>query len=158
MTITQKILLFISIFGTCFGHISAQELTLKIDTQIKANQHVIDELGYTKTFVNRSLLEAEIERIQKQLYNIGYINLQLLSKTVDKFQFNAILKLGRRYDNIDIFGGTDYFVTLGFSPQIEPNTNLTFVRVSMERLAYTLEQFSKFSPKTFFCILVIKYI
>ena len=143
MTITQKILLFISIFGTCFGQISAQELTLKIDTQIKANQHVIDELGYTKTFETRSLLEAEIERIQKQLYNKGYINLQLLSKTVDKFQFNAILKLGRRYDNIDIFGGTDYFVTLGFSPQIEPNTNLTFVRVSMERLAYTLEQFSK---------------
>lgn len=143
MTITQKILLFISIFGTCFGQISAQELTLKIDTQIKANQHVIDELGYAKTFENRSLLEAEIERIQKQLYNKGYINLQLLSKTVDKFQFNAILKLGRRYDNIDIFGGTDYFVTLGFSPQIEPNTNLTFVRVSMERLAYTLEQFSK---------------
>ena len=126
-----------------FGQVHAQELALKINTQIEDNQAVVDNLGYADIFDEMATLEAEVERIKKQLYALGYVELRLIKLTKDQLHHTAELALGPKYSFVDIFEATDTFKTLGFSPQIDPNTNLSFVRVPMERLTHTLEQFSK---------------
>jgi hypothetical protein len=60
--------LIILLCCACFWTAHAQELTLKINTETEANQHVIEELGYSKSFEDMAMAELEIERVQKKTY------------------------------------------------------------------------------------------
>lgn len=141
---SKQLSFFIALVGhTLFGQVHAQELALKINTQIEDNQAVVDDLGYARIFDEMATLEAEVERIKEQLYALGYVELRLIELTKNQLHHTAELALGPKYSSVDIFGVIDTIKALGFSPQRAPNTNMSFVRVPMERLAYTLEQFSK---------------
>lgn len=141
---SKQLSFFIALVGhTLFGQVHAQELTLKINTQTEINQAVVDDLGYAHIFDEMAMLEAEVERIKKQLYSIGYVELKLLKLTKNQLDYTAELALGPQYNSVDIFGAIDAFEALGFSPQIEANTNLSFVRIPIKHLAYSLEQLSK---------------
>ena len=141
---SKQLSFLITLLGhTLFGQVHAQELALKINTQIEDNQAVVDDLGYAHIFDDMATLEAEVERIKEQLYALGYVELRLIGLTKNQLHHTAELALGPKYSSVDIFGVVDGFKALGFSPQRAPNTNLSFVRVPMERLAHALEQFSK---------------
>ncbi|MGB0186580.1 MAG: BamA/TamA family outer membrane protein [Flavobacteriaceae bacterium] len=141
---SKQLSFLITLLGhTLFGQVHAQELALKINTQTEANQAVVDDLGYARIFDEMATLEAEVERIKEQLYALGYVELRLVKLTKNQLHHTAELALGPKYSSVDIFGVVDGFEALGYSPQTQPNTTMSFVRVPMERLAYTLEQFSK---------------
>ena len=127
----------------CFWTAHAQELTLKINTEIEANQHVIDELGYSKIFEEMAMAELEIERVQKKLTEIGYINIQIVYQKVGKSSINAKLSLGQKYNTVDIFGPLKYFEELGYNPLKEAEKEISFVRIPIENLAYVLSEVSK---------------
>ena len=143
LTNTQFFCLIALVCQTSFWQVHAQELSLKINTQTEANQAVLDSLGYVEVFDEMAMLETEIERVKEQLNSIGYVDLRLIQLTKNKLHFTAELTLGPQYLTVDVFGSINYFEALGFSTQIEPKTNVPFVRIPMERLAYSLEQLSK---------------
>ena len=83
MTIRLK--LFIGILGA-LGAINigtAQALELKITSANVLHLEVIETIGYTKTFEDFSTLETQISSLTAQLYQLGYIEAQVLeiSKT-----------------------------------------------------------------------------
>ena len=143
LTNTQFFYLIALVCQTSFWQVHAQELSLKINTQTEANQAVLDSLGYVEVFDEMAMLETEIERVKEQLNSIGYVDLRLIQLTKNQLHFTAELALGPQYLTVDVFGSINYFEALGFSPHIEPKTNVPFVRIPMERLAYSLELLSK---------------
>ena len=127
----------------CFWTAQAQELTLKINTEIEANQHIIDDLGYSKSFQDMVTAELEIERIQKKLTEIGYINIQIVYQKVGKSSIDAKLSLGQNYNTVDVFRPLQYFDELGYSPHNEAEKEISFVRIPIEHIASVFNEVSK---------------
>ena len=66
--------------------INAQEISLKLKGHSPADQEVLESLAAAVIFENVAALETEIEHIQKQLYNKGYISLKHLGLKNEKLE------------------------------------------------------------------------
>ena len=134
-----KTLLFLSNVWT----INAQEISLKLKGHSPVDQEVLESLAAAVIFENVAALEDEIEHIQKQLYNKGYISLKYLGLKNEKLEYTAEFELGPAYKSILIFGHSSLFRPLGYTIEKDLDSNQFYVEVPISVLENTLEQLSK---------------
>jgi outer membrane protein assembly factor BamA len=123
--------------------IDAQEISLKLKGHSPADQEVLESLAAAVIFENVAALEDEIEHIQKQLYNKGYISLKYLGLKNKKLEYTAEFELGLAYKSILIFGHSSLFRPLGYTIEKDLDSNQFYVEVPISVLENTLEQLSK---------------
>ena len=123
--------------------IDAQEISLKLKGHSPADQEVLESLAAAVIFENVAALEDEIEHIQKQLYNKGYISLKYLGLKNEKLEYTAEFELGPAYKSILIFGHSSLFRPLGYTIEKDLDSNQFYVEVPISVLENTLEQLSK---------------
>ena len=123
--------------------IDAQEISLKLKGHSPADQEVLESLAAAVIFENVAALEDEIEHIQKQLYNKGYISLKYLGLKNKKLEYTAEFELGPAYKSILIFGHCSLFRPLGYTIEKDLDSNQFYVEVPISVLENTLEQLSK---------------
>ena len=123
--------------------IDAQEISLKLKGHSPADQEVLESLAAAVIFENVAALEDEIEHIQKQLYNKGYISLKYLGLKNKKLEYTAEFELGPAYKSILIFGHSSLFRPLGYTIEKDLDSNQFYVEVPISVLENTLEQLSK---------------
>ena len=123
--------------------INAQEISLKLKGHSPADQEVLESLAAAVIFENVAALEDEIEHIQKQLYNKGYISLKYLGLKNEKLEYTAEFELGPAYKSILIFGHSSLFRPLGYTIEKDLDSNQFYVEVPISVLENTLEQLSK---------------
>ena len=123
--------------------INAQEISLKLKGHSPADQEVLESLAAAVIFENVAALEDEIEHIQKQLYNKGYISLKYLGLKNKKLEYTAEFELGPAYKSILIFGHSSLFRPLGYTIEKDLDSNQFYVEVPISVLENTLEQLSK---------------
>jgi outer membrane protein assembly factor BamA len=123
--------------------IDAQEISLKLKGHSPADQEVLESLAAAVIFENVAALEDEIEHIQKQLYNKGYISLKYLGLKNKKLEYTAEFELGPAYKSILIFGHSNLFRPLGYTIEKDLDSNQFYVEVPISVLENTLEQLSK---------------
>ena len=126
-----------------FWPINAQEISLKLKGHSPSDQKVLESLAAAVIFENVAALESEIEHIQKQLYNKGYISLKYLGLKNEKLKYTAEFELGPAYKSILIFGHSSLFIPLGYAIEKDLDSNQFYVEVPISVLENTLEQLSK---------------
>ena len=122
--------------------INAQEISLKLKGHSPVDQEVLESLAAAVIFENVAALEDEIEHIQKQLYNKGYISLKYLGLKNEKLEYTAEFELGPAYKSILIFGHSSLFRPLGYTIEKDLDSNQFYVEVPISALENTLEQLS----------------
>lgn len=122
--------------------INAQEISLKLKGHSPADQEVLESLAAAVIFENVVALESEIEQVQKQLYNRGYISLKYLGLKNVKLEYTAEFELGSAYKSILIFGHSSLFKPLGYAIEKDLDSNQFYVEVPISALENTLEQLS----------------
>ena len=122
--------------------INAQEISLKLKGHSPADQEVLESLSAAVIFENVAALETEIEHIQKQLYNKGYISLKFLGLKNEKLEYTAEFELGPAYKSILIFGHSSLFKPLGYAIEKDLDSNQFYVEVPISALENTLDQLS----------------
>ena len=122
--------------------INAQEISLKLKGHSPADQEVLESLAAAVIFDNVAALESEIEHIQKQLYNKGYISLKHLGLKNEKLEYTAEFELGPAYKSILIFGHSSLFKPLGYAIEKDLDSNQFYVEVPISALENTLDQLS----------------
>ena len=122
--------------------INAQEISLKLKGHSPADQEVLESLAAAVIFENVAALESEIEHIQKQLYNKGYISLKHLGLKNEKLEYTAEFELGPAYKSILIFGHSSLFKPLGYAIEKDLDSNQFYVEVPISALENTLDQLS----------------
>ncbi len=143
MLFKQLSIFWLVLFGFCFWQTNAQKLILKFKTQIEKNQVVVDSIGYNNSFDSMQTLEQEIDFLQKQLYNVGYVSNRILNIERKDTHFTAKIELGNTYKYVDIYENTYYFEQLGYNLKKEAQNISYFVRIPIEILEITLEKISK---------------
>ena len=126
-----------------FWPINAQEISLKLKGHSPSDQEVLESLAAAVIFENVAALESEIEHIQKQLYNKGYISLKYLGLKNEKLKYTAEFELGPAYKSILIYGHSSLFRPLGYAIEKDLDSNQFYVEVPISVLENTLEQLSK---------------
>ena len=126
-----------------FWPINAQEISLKLKGHSPSDQKVLESLAAAVIFENVAALESEIEHIQKQLYNKGYISLKYLGLKNEKLKYTAEFELGPAYKSILIYGHSSLFRPLGYAIEKDLDSNQFYVEVPISVLENTLEQLSK---------------
>ena len=126
-----------------FWPINAQEISLKLKGHSPSDQKVLESLAAAVIFENVAALESEIENIQKQLYNKGYISLKYLGLKNEKLKYTAEFELGPAYKSILIYGHSSLFRPLGYAIEKDLDSNQFYVEVPISVLENTLEQLSK---------------
>ncbi len=122
--------------------INAQGISLNLKGHSPADQEVLESLSAAVIFENVAALETEIKRIQKQLYNKGYISLKFLGLKNEKLEYTAEFELGPAYKSILIFGHSSLFKPLGYTIEKDLDSNQFYVDVPIYALENTLEQLS----------------
>ena len=122
--------------------INAQEISLKLKGHSPADQEVLESLAAAVIFEDVAALESEIEHIQKQLYNKGYISLKHLGLKNEKLEYTAEFELGPAYKSILIFGHSSLFKPLGYAIEKDLDSNQFYVEVPIYALENTLDQLS----------------
>ena len=125
-----------------FWQINAQGISLHLKGHSPADQEVLESLSAAVIFENVAALETEIEHIQKQLYNKGYISLKFLGLKNEKLEYTAEFELGPAYKSILIFGHSSLFKPLGYTIEKDLDSNQFYVEVPISALENTLEQLS----------------
>ena len=125
-----------------FWQINAQGISLQLKGHSPADQEVLESLSAAVIFENVAALETEIEHIQKQLYNKGYISLKFLGLKNEKLEYTAEFELGPAYKSILIFGHSSLFKPLGYTIEKDLDSNQFYVEVPISALENTLEQLS----------------
>ena len=122
--------------------INAQGISLNLKGHSPADQEVLESLAAAVIFENVATLESEIEQIQKQLYNKGYISLKYLGLKNVKLEYTAEFELGPAYKSILIFGHSSLFKPLGYAIEKDLDSNQFYVEVPISALENTLDQLS----------------
>ena len=122
--------------------INAQGISLNLKGHSPADQEVLESLSAAVIFENVAALETEIEHIQKQLYNKGYISLKFLGLKNEKLEYTAEFELGPAYKSILIFGHSNLFKPLGYAIEKDLDSNQFYVKVPISALENTLDQLS----------------
>ena len=109
--VTIRLKLFIGILGL-FAAINigtAQALQLKITSADTLHLEVIETIGYTKTFEEFTSLETQISSFTAQLYQLGYIEAQVLEISTDRPSVVATIALGPKYERILLYADNELF-------------------------------------------------
>ena len=109
--VTIRLKLFIGVFGL-FAAINigtAQALQLKITSADALHREAIETIGYTKTFEDFASLETQISSFTAQLYQLGYIEAQVLKISKDRPMVVATMALGPKYDTIKLYADKELF-------------------------------------------------
>ena len=96
------------VFGI-FGLGTAQELQLNIVGKDSLETHVINSIGYPKTFDNFETLQTEVTLLKELLYQQGYIETQILEISQTLPLIVAQLSLGTKYDSIRLYADKAIF-------------------------------------------------
>ena len=120
-----------------------QEILLKVEATTEKDTEILNFVGSLTTFKDFESLKKEVFRIQKQIYNKGYIDVKFLSLVDNGLDYTAKFDLGPMYKSILIFGHSQIFESLGFNSQKDIKSKETYVVVPIPSLEKTLEQISK---------------
>lgn len=119
-----------------------QELSLELVSDIRAENNVIDSIGYQKKHVNTKSIIDEVQKISNQLLQIGYLENQLLDskkRNDTLYQFN--LKLGNQTKSIHIYVDT--------SPTLNQFKNHTVVIPILKTQAYLKQKLDELELRGF---------
>ena len=136
--------LFLCFFGGGFWAANSQEISLRLKANLKENQQILDSLQIPINFEDLAAVESEILKIQKQLYNKGFVQLKFLGLKKDRLKFTAAFELGPAYKSVLIYGHSELFENLGDELKTEPKSNQLYVEIPIADLEKKLEQLSKF--------------
>ena len=109
--VTIRLKLFIGVLGL-FAAINigtAQALQLKITSADALHREAIETIGYTKTFEDFASLETQISSFTALLYQLGYIEAQVLKISKDRPMVVAAMALGPKYDTIKLYADKELF-------------------------------------------------
>ena len=120
-----------------------QDILLKVEATTEKDTEILNFVGSLRTFKDFESLKKEVFRIQKQIYNKGYIDIKFLSLVDNGLDYTAKFDLGPMYKSILIFGHSQIFESLGFNSQKDIKYKETYVEVPIPSLEKTLEQISK---------------
>ena len=120
-----------------------QDILLKVEATTVKDTEILNFVGSLRTFKDFESLKKEVFRIQKQIYNKGYIDIKFLSLVDNGLDYTAKFDLGPMYKSILIFGHSQIFESLGFNSQKDIKYKETYVEVPIPSLEKTLEQISK---------------
>tara|TARA_B100001057_G_scaffold75790_1_gene70524 strand:+ start:23091 stop:24734 length:1644 start_codon:yes stop_codon:yes gene_type:complete len=120
-----------------------QEILLKVEAATEKHTEILNSVGSLTTFKDLESLKKEIFRIQRQIYNKGYIDVKFLSLVDNGLSYTAKFDLGPMYKSILIFGHSQIFESLGFISKKDLNSKEKYVEVPIPRLEKTLELISK---------------
>ena len=136
--------LFLCFFGGGFWAANSQEISLRLKANLKENQQILDSLQIAVNFEDLAAVESEILKIQKQLYNKGFVQLKFLGLKKDRLKFTATFEFGPAYKSVLIYGHSELFENLGDELKTEPKSNQLYVEIPIADLEKKLEQLSKF--------------
>ena len=88
---------------------TAQELQLKIIGNDSIETHVINSIGYPKTFENFEVLQNEVTLLKELLYRRGYIETQILEISQKPPSIITKMALGTKYDSIQLHADKSLF-------------------------------------------------
>ena len=121
----------------------AQEIILKVEATTEKDTEILNFVESLTTFKDFESLKKEVFRIQKQIYNKGYIGVKFLSLVDNGSDYTAKFDLGPMYKSILIFGHSEIFESLGFNSQKDIKSKEKYVEVLIPSLEKTLEQISE---------------
>ncbi|MDG1394852.1 MAG: hypothetical protein P8P55_08555 [Flavobacteriaceae bacterium] len=109
--VTIRLKLFIEVLGlfAAINIATAQALQLKITSADTLHLEVIETIGYTKTFEEFTSLETQVSSFTAQLYQLGYIEAQVLEISTDRPSVVATIALGPKYERILLYADNDLF-------------------------------------------------
>lgn len=96
------------VFGI-FNLGTAQELQLKLISNDSIETNVINSKGYPKTFVDFDELQSEVTLFKDQLFQLGYIEAQILEIIQTPPLVTVRLALGSKYDFIHLYASQPVF-------------------------------------------------
>ena len=108
---THQLKLFfklLCVFGI-FNLGTAQELQLKLISNDSIETNVINSKGYPKTFVDFDELQSEVTLFKDQLFQLGYIEAQILEIIQTPPLVTVRLALGSKYDFIHLYASQPVF-------------------------------------------------
>ena len=111
ITVTDQLNLFfklLCVFGI-FNLGTAQELQLKLISNDSIETNIINSIGYPKTFVDFDELQSEVTLFKDQLFQLGYIEAQILDIIQTPPLVTVRLALGSRYDFIHLYASQPLF-------------------------------------------------
>ena len=96
------------VFGV-FSLSTAQELQLRIVGNDSIETDFITSIGYPKTFNNFENLQTELTLFKNQLYQLGYIESQILEISQAQPLIIAKLALGTKYESLQLYADKTLF-------------------------------------------------
>lgn len=129
------------VFGI-FGLGTAQELQLNIVGKDSLETHVINSIGYPKTFDNFETLQTEVTLFKELLYQQGYIETQILEISQNPPLIVAQLSLGTKYDSIRLYADKAIFEFLELQ-DVKNLKSSPYYTVDIESLETLLTSFTE---------------
>jgi outer membrane protein assembly factor BamA len=111
ITVTDQLNLFfklLCVFGI-FNLGTAQELQLKLISNDSIETNIINSIGYPKTFIDFDELQTEVTLFKDQLFQRGYIEVQILDIIQTPPLVTVKLALGSKYDFIHLYASKSIF-------------------------------------------------
>ena len=111
ITLTDQLNLFfklLCVFGI-FNLGTAQELQLKLISNDSIETNIINSIGYPKTFIDFDELQTEVTLFKDQLFQRGYIEVQILDIIQTPPLVTVKLALGSKYDFIHLYASKSIF-------------------------------------------------
>ena len=105
MKLFFKVLCVFGIFSLC----TAQELQLKIVGNDSVETNLINFIGYLKTFENFEDLQTEVDAFKNKLYQLGYIEMQILEISQKPPLTLIKTALGPKYESIRLYADKTLF-------------------------------------------------
>ena len=96
------------VFGI-FSLGTAQELQLKIVGNDSVETNLINFIGYLKTFENFEDLQTEVDAFKNKLYQLGYIEMQILEISQKPPLIVTKTALGPKYESIRLYADKTLF-------------------------------------------------
>jgi translocation and assembly module TamA len=130
------------VFGV-FSLSTAQELQLKIVGNDSIETDFITSIGYPKTFNNFENLQTELTLFKNQLYQLGYIESQILEISQAQPLIIAKLALGTKYESLQLYADKTLFEFLELDgiKNIESSPYYTIEIAALETLLNSLTEF-----------------
>ena len=129
--------------------VEAQNFSLKLVGQTTQDQRILDDFDVFGTLEDITAVKNQLDWLQNQLYNKGYMALKILSLERNDFEFTAHISVGAYYEAIAIFGRKDWLDLLTYDIQ-KNASGQSFIVVPISNLEQTLNELSNlFSAQSY---------
>lgn len=129
--------------------VEAQNFSLKLVGQTTQDQRILDDFDVFGTLEDITAVKNQLDWLQNQLYNKGYMALKILSLERNDFEFTAHISVGAYYEAIAIFGRKDWLDLLTYDIQKYASGQF-FIVVPISNLEQTLNELSNlFSAQSY---------